>query len=110
VLIQHGIDTDEATPDKKKAESTTDVEVLGQGGSIATYATNAPTPGIPFWELVFVNARIFFVGSDDVPADAKIDAARAINQALEAGWQGLDIGEVVSLRSNSAPMNWSNAQ
>jgi NADPH:quinone reductase len=86
-------------PRKKKAESTTDVEVLAQGGSIATYTTNAPTPGIPFWELVFVNARIFFVGSDDVPADAKIDAARAINQALEAG---LDIGEVVSLRSDSA--------
>ncbi len=28
---------------------------------------------------------------------AKIDATRAINQALEAGWQGLDISEVVPL-------------
>jgi NADPH2:quinone reductase len=79
------------------ANIKTDMEVLAQGGSIATYATNAPTPKIPFWELVFVNARIFFVGSDDVPADAKIDAARALNQALEAGWQGLDIAEVVPL-------------
>jgi NADPH2:quinone reductase len=79
------------------ANIKTDMEVLAQGGSIATYATNAPTPEIPFWELVFVNARIFFVGSDDVPADAKIDAARALNQALEAGWQGLDIAEVVPL-------------
>src|SRR5262244_1769727 len=26
-----------------------DVEVLAQGGSIATYATNAATPEIPFW-------------------------------------------------------------
>jgi NADPH2:quinone reductase len=74
-----------------------DMEVLAQGGSIATYATNAPTPEIPFWELVFVNARIFFVGSDDVPADAKIEATRAINHALEAGWQGLDIAEIVPL-------------
>jgi NADPH:quinone reductase len=74
-----------------------DVEVLAQGGSIATYATNAPTPEIPFWQLVFMNARIFFVGSDDVPADAKIDATRAINQALEAGWQGLDIAQIVPL-------------
>jgi NADPH2:quinone reductase len=46
---------------------------------------------------VFVNARIFFVGSDDVPVDAKVDAARALSQALEAGWQGLDVAEIVPL-------------
>lgn len=72
-----------------------DVEVLAQGGSIATYATNAPRAEIPIWQLVFVNARIFFVGSDDVPGDAKINATRAINQALETGWPGLDIAEIV---------------
>jgi NADPH2:quinone reductase len=70
-----------------------DMEVLAQGGSIATYATNAPTPDIPFWQLVFVNARIFFIGSDDVPAGAKVEATGAINRALDAGWQGLDIAE-----------------
>ena len=74
-----------------------DMEVLAQDGSIASYATNAPEPAIPFWQLVFVNARIFFVGSDDVPADAKIAATRAINQALVAGWQGFDIAEIVPL-------------
>jgi NADPH2:quinone reductase len=79
------------------ANIKTDTEVLAQGGSIATYATNTPMPEIPVWQLVFVNARLFFVGSDDVPTDAKIDATRAINQALEAGWQGLDIAEVVPL-------------
>jgi NADPH2:quinone reductase len=79
------------------ANMNTDTQVLAQGGSIATYATNAPTPQIPFWELVFVNARIFFVGSDDVPADAKAEAAGALNKALEAGWQGLDIAEIVPL-------------
>jgi len=79
------------------ANIKTDTEALAQGGSIATYATNAPTPEIPVWRLVFVNARIFFVGSDDVPAEAKIEAARALNQALEAGWQGLDIAEIVPL-------------
>jgi NADPH2:quinone reductase len=67
------------------ANIKTDVEVLAQGGSIATYATNAATPEIPFWQLVFINARIFFIGSDDVPTEAKIEATRAINQALEAG-------------------------
>jgi NADPH2:quinone reductase len=74
-----------------------DVQVLTQAGSIATYATNAPMPEIPFWQLVFINARIFFVGSDDIPSAAKLDATRAINQALEAGWQGLDIAERVPL-------------
>src|ERR1700741_386765 len=79
------------------ANIKTDTEVLAQGGSIATYATNTPMPETPVWQLVFVNARLFFVGSDDVPAEAKIEASRGINAALEVGWQGLDIGEIVPL-------------
>ena len=74
-----------------------DTKVLAQGGSIATYATNAPAPEIPFWQFVFINARMFFVGSDDIPAEAKMEAARDINQAFEAGWNGLDIAERFSL-------------
>jgi NADPH:quinone reductase len=79
------------------ANIKTDTEVLAQGGSIATYATNVPMPETPVWQLVFVNARLLFVGSDDVPAEAKIEATRDINKALEAGWQGLDIAEIVPL-------------
>jgi NADPH:quinone reductase len=79
------------------ANIKTDTEVLAQGGSIATYATNTPMPETPVWQLVFVNAKLFFVGSDDVPAEAKVQATRDINMALEAGWQGLDIAEIVSL-------------
>jgi NADPH2:quinone reductase len=75
------------------ANIKTDIEVLVQGGSIATYATNAPAPEVPVWQLVFLNTRLFFVGSDDVPPDAKMEAARAINQALDASWHGLDIAE-----------------
>jgi len=75
------------------ANIKSDVQVLAQGGSIATYATNAPTPEIPFWQLVFINARIFFIGSDDIPIEAKIEATHAINRALEAGWQGFEIAE-----------------
>jgi NADPH2:quinone reductase len=74
-----------------------DIEVLAQGGSIATYATGVPTPEIPVWLLVFSNARLFFIGSDDVPTEAKLEATRAINQALIAGWQGLDIAARFSL-------------
>ena len=54
-------------------------------------------PETPVWQLVFVNARIFFVGRDNVPAEAKIDATRGINLALEVGWKGLDIAEIVPL-------------
>jgi NADPH2:quinone reductase len=79
------------------ANIKTDTEVLAQGGSIATYATNTPTPETPVWQLVFVNARLFFVGSDDVPAEAKIEATRDIDKSLEAGWKGLDIAEIVPL-------------
>jgi NADPH2:quinone reductase len=79
------------------ANIKTDAEVLAQGGSIATYATNTPMADTPVWQLVFVNARLFFVGSDDVPAEAKIEATRDINKSLEAGWMGLDIAEIVPL-------------
>jgi NADPH2:quinone reductase len=75
------------------ANIKTDVAVVAQGGSIATYAANAPTPEIPFWQLVFSNARLFFIGSDDIPTAAKLEATRAINQALEAWWQGLEIAQ-----------------
>jgi NADPH:quinone reductase len=48
---------------------------------------------IPVWQLVFENANLFFIGSDDISAEAKIEARRAINRALEAGWPGLPIAE-----------------
>ena len=79
------------------ANVKTDTEVLAQGGSVATYATNLPLAEIPVWQLVFVNARLFFVGSDDVPSEAKIEATRDINKSLKAGWKGLDIAEIVPL-------------
>ena len=79
------------------ANIKTDTELLAQGGSIATYATNTPMPETPVWQLVFVNARLFFIGSDDVPSEAKIEATHDINKALEAGWQGLDIAEIIPL-------------
>lgn len=73
------------------ANISLNVEVLAHGGSIASYASNSFTPEIPFWLMVFSNVRLFFIGSDDVPAAAKAEAAGAINQAFEAGWQGLEI-------------------
>ena len=74
-----------------------DVELLKLGGSIATYATNDAAPKIPFWQMVFKNIRVIFLGSDDFPKEAKMQAARDLNAALEAGWPGFEIGERIAL-------------
>jgi len=74
-----------------------DVELLKMGGSIGTYATDTATPKIPFWQMVFKNIRVFFLGSDDFPKEAKLQAARDLDGALEAGWSGFEIGERIPL-------------
>jgi len=74
-----------------------DVELLKMGGSIGTYATDTATPKIPFWQMVFKNIRVFFLGSDDFPKEAKLQAARDLDSALEAGWSGFEIGERIPL-------------
>jgi NADPH2:quinone reductase len=74
-----------------------DLELLAIGGSISAYATHAATPHIPFWELLFKNVSIHLVGSDDVSSDIKVDAAHALNRAIENGWTGLRIAERFAL-------------
>ncbi len=74
-----------------------DVELLKLGGSIASYATDNAAPKIPFWQMVFKNIGVFFLGSDDFPKEAKLQAARDLNTALEAGWSGFEIGERIPL-------------
>jgi NADPH2:quinone reductase len=74
-----------------------DVEMLKMGGSIGAYATDSATPKIPVWLMVFKNLRLYFLGSDDFPMEAKIAATRDLNDALQAGWPGFEIGERVPL-------------
>jgi NADPH:quinone reductase len=74
-----------------------DIDLLKMGGSIATYATNVATPTIPFWLMVFKNTKLFFLGSDDFPKEAKIAAARDLNAALDDGWSGFEIAERIPL-------------
>ncbi len=81
------------------ANIATDEKVLALGGSLATYATGDPEPSIPFWPLVFKNVRIFFLGSDDFPAEAKATAAVELNEALDGEWSGLEIAERFPLNS-----------
>ena len=79
------------------ADIEADVDLLQQGGSIASYATDNAAPKIPFWQMVFKNVRVFFLGSDDFPKEAKMQAARDLSAALEAGWSGFEIGERIPL-------------
>lgn len=76
-----------------------DEQLLVQGGSIATYATDMPESAIPFWPLVFKNVRLFFLGSDDFPHAAKIAAARGLNDALRGGWPGFVVERRLPLES-----------
>lgn len=68
-----------------------DVEMLAQGGSISAYASDTARPPIPFWLLLFKNIRLFLLGSDDFPIEAKRAAAQALNAALDEGWTGFEI-------------------
>lgn len=79
------------------ANIETDVAILKQGGSIATYATNQNPASIPFWPLVFSNITIHFLGSDDFTKEQKQAAAQDLVKALSDGWIGLEIGEVFEL-------------
>jgi NADPH2:quinone reductase len=74
-----------------------DVQLLKNDGSIASYATDNATPKIPYWQMVFKNIRVYFLGSDDFPREAKMHATRDINSALEAGWPGFEIAERLPL-------------
>lgn len=74
-----------------------DVEILKMGGSIGAYATDNATPKIPFWLMVFKNIRVYFLGSDDFPVEAKVAATQDLNAALSAGWPGFEIGERIPL-------------
>jgi NADPH2:quinone reductase len=74
-----------------------DTELLAVGGSLAAYATRNATPLIPFRPLVFKNIRVFFLGSDDFPAEAKAAAAEALNAMLSTTWPRFKIDRRFSL-------------
>ena len=47
--------------------------------------------------LVFKNPRLFFLGSDDIPKEAKASAAADLNRALGAGCTGFEIAQRIPL-------------
>jgi NADPH2:quinone reductase len=79
-----------------------DMHMLAVGGAIAAYATQDARPAIPFWELLFKNARLFLLGSDDFLLEDKLGAAAATNALLIDGWKGLRIDRTFSLEDIAA--------
>jgi NADPH2:quinone reductase len=60
-------------------------EILGYGGVIATYATGAAEPRVPYWDLAFKNLTVRFLSNDDFPEPANEEAASALTAALVDG-------------------------
>ena len=79
------------------ANVAVDEQVLKLGGSIASYASNRANPDIPFWNLAFKNARLYFLGSDDFPADAKRRAAFDLSKMFAHGWAGYPVRSILPL-------------
>lgn len=86
-----------------------DEQVLAPGGSIAAYATGTARPAIPFWPLLFKNARLLLLGSDDFAMAAKLAAAQEANAMLAEGWQGIRIGRRFALDDIAAAHQYAQA-
>jgi NADPH:quinone reductase len=64
---------------------------------IAAYATRDDRPTFPFWTMLFSNIAIRLIGSDDVPATAKQQAATDLTSAARAGALSVRIGTPLPL-------------
>ncbi|MDX3696760.1 NADPH:quinone reductase [Streptomyces europaeiscabiei] len=73
--------------------SNLDNAVAANGATIAAYATRADRTEIPFWTLLFNNVTLRLIGSDDFPADAKLQAARDLTSAAAVGALTVEIGD-----------------
>jgi NADPH:quinone reductase len=62
-----------------------DAAVVANEAVIAAYASRVDRPEIPFWPLLFNNATLRLLGSDDFPADAKQQAAADLTAAARVG-------------------------
>lgn len=87
-----------------------DEQVLAIGGSIAAYATGAARPAIPFWPLLFKNARILLLGSDDFPMQARLAAAQEANALLASGWKGIRIDRRFALNDIRAAHEYAQTK
>lgn len=62
-----------------------DQAVVANGAVIAAFASRADRPTLPFWPLLFDNVVLRLLGSDDFPAEAKVQAAVDLSAAAKQG-------------------------
>ena len=74
-----------------------DAAVAGNETVIAAYATREERPAFPFWPMLFANITIRLIGSDDVPAAAKQQAATDLTTAARDGALSIAIGDPLPL-------------
>jgi NADPH2:quinone reductase len=74
-----------------------DAAVVKNEAVIVAYATREDRPDFPFWPMLFSNAVIRLIGSDDFPAEAKQQAAADLTTAAREGALSIAIGEPVPL-------------
>jgi NADPH2:quinone reductase len=74
-----------------------DVQVLAVGGVIAAYASRRDRPELPFWPLLFANATLRLLGSDDFPSAAKQQAALNLTAAAADGALAVPIADPLPL-------------
>ena len=76
------------------------VKTISPNGVVASYASDAvPEPTLPFWPLVMLDVTIRFVLVYVMPKQAHLEAAEAINSALEAKQLTHHIGRTLPLAS-----------
>ena len=74
-----------------------DAEVIAVGGVIASYATSAEQPPIPYWTLGFADVTLRLLGSDDFTPAVKAQAGHELTAALLEGRLASHIAERVPL-------------
>jgi NADPH:quinone reductase len=62
-----------------------DAAVVANDAVIAAYASRVDRPEMPFWPLLFNNATLRLLGSDDFSPQAKQQAGRDLTEAARAG-------------------------
>jgi NADPH2:quinone reductase len=75
-----------------------DAAVARNQAVIAAYATRDERPSLPFWPMLFDNITIRLLGSDDFPANAKLQAAVDLTTAARDGALAIAVGTPLPLQ------------
>lgn len=74
-----------------------DAAVVKNQAVIAAYATGAERPDLPFWPLLFQNVTVRLLGSDDFPAEAKMQATADLTRAAAERALTVDVATALPL-------------